>query len=226
MTATIPDIQHAHALPRHEHGEAGRTARRRLLERGPESVRGVRAWSLRRLRDGPDRLRGHAATPRRFIDALIEATDGYEGDQKLLTAFPTECHGGTSCELAQIVEGPIPSTRCASTTGCRSSASAWVGYVAHERIIGISKLTRLVRVVTRRFGVQERMTHRSRPGSKGCWTPTVSPSTSRPTLCTSMRGVRDGSADPNHGLARHLRAGAALLAEFFTLRARGRDGAR
>ena len=51
---------------------------------------------------------GTAETPRRFIRALFDATDGYDGDPKLLTAFPTECHGGTSCELAQIVEGPIP----------------------------------------------------------------------------------------------------------------------
>jgi len=51
---------------------------------------------------------GTAETPRRFIRALFDATDGYDGDPKLLTAFPTECHGGTNCELAQVVEGPIP----------------------------------------------------------------------------------------------------------------------
>src|SRR3954470_465278 len=32
-------------------------------------------------------------TPRRFLAAMVEATDGYEGDPKLVTAFPTECHG-------------------------------------------------------------------------------------------------------------------------------------
>ncbi len=51
---------------------------------------------------------GTRSTPRRFVGALFEATDGYDGDPKLLTAFPTECHGGANCELAQIVEGPIP----------------------------------------------------------------------------------------------------------------------
>src|SRR5919108_1772220 len=35
-----------------------------------------------------------ARTPRRFIKALIDATEGYEGDPKLITAFPTECRGG------------------------------------------------------------------------------------------------------------------------------------
>ena len=48
---------------------------------------------------------GTAATPRRFIKALFDATDGYDGDPKLLTAFPTECRGGADCELAQVVEG-------------------------------------------------------------------------------------------------------------------------
>ena len=51
---------------------------------------------------------GTGDTPRRFVRALFDATDGYEGDPKLLRAFPTECRGGANCELAQVVEGPIP----------------------------------------------------------------------------------------------------------------------
>ena len=33
---------------------------------------------------------GTAATPERFLRALYDATAGYDGDPKLLTAFPTE----------------------------------------------------------------------------------------------------------------------------------------
>jgi GTP cyclohydrolase I len=29
-------------------------------------------------------------TPERFLKALLDSTAGYEGDPKLLTAFPTE----------------------------------------------------------------------------------------------------------------------------------------
>ena len=47
---------------------------------------------------------GTQDTPRRFVRAIYDATDGYDGDPKLLTAFPTECRGGANCELAQIVE--------------------------------------------------------------------------------------------------------------------------
>jgi hypothetical protein len=46
-------------------------------------------------------------TPRRFLKALFDSTMGYEGDPKLLTAFPTECRGGSDCRISQIIEGPI-----------------------------------------------------------------------------------------------------------------------
>src|SRR5450759_1753175 len=50
---------------------------------------------------------GTRDTPTRFLKALFDATSGYEGDPKLLTAFPTECHGGPDCHISQIIEGPI-----------------------------------------------------------------------------------------------------------------------
>ncbi len=43
---------------------------------------------------------GTAETPRRFLQAQIDATSGYDGDPKLVTVNPTECHGDASCELA------------------------------------------------------------------------------------------------------------------------------
>ena len=42
-----------------------------------------------------------ADTPRRFLEAVFDATSGYEGDEKLVTAFPTECHGGPDCRISQ-----------------------------------------------------------------------------------------------------------------------------
>lgn len=98
-------------------------------------------------------------TPRRFLSALIDATDGYAGDPKLVTSFPTECRGGANCDLAQIVEGPISFSSLCEHHALPFVGQAWLGYVAHEEILGISKLTRLVRIVTRRFAVQERLTH-------------------------------------------------------------------
>jgi GTP cyclohydrolase I len=135
---------------------------------------------------------GTKDTPRRLLAALIDATDGYEGDPKLLTSFPTECHGGAACELAQIVEGPIPFFALCEHHALPFFGNAWLGYVAHEEILGISKLTRLVRVLTRRFGVQERMTHEL-AGSLSSLTNAhgVAVYLEAEHLCTQMRGVRE-----------------------------------
>ena len=42
-------------------------------------------------------------TPQRYIRALFDSTEGYEGDPKLLTAFETECRGGPDCQLSQVI---------------------------------------------------------------------------------------------------------------------------
>ncbi len=100
---------------------------------------------------------GTARTPRRFIKALIDATEGYEGDPNLITAFPTECRGGPHCHISQVIEGPVPFYSLCEHHSFPFFGHAFVGYIAHEHIIGISKLTRMVRLFSRRFTVQERM---------------------------------------------------------------------
>jgi len=74
-------------------------------------------------------------TPRRFIRALFDATDGYEGDSKLVTAFPTECDGGPDCRISQIVQGPIAFHSICEHHALPFFGQAWVGYIAHDRII-------------------------------------------------------------------------------------------
>ncbi len=136
-----------------------------------------------------------ADTPRRFLQALVDSTKGYDGDPKLLTVFPTECHGDANCELAQIVEGPIPFFSLCEHHALPFYGTAYVGYVAHDQIIGISKLTRLVRVLTQRFGVQERMTYQIAQaleellGAHG-----VAVYMEAHHMCTQMRGVREDAA--------------------------------
>src|SRR5450631_4167714 len=133
-----------------------------------------------------------AATPRRFLRALFDTTSGYEGDPKLLTAFPTECRGGANCEIAQVVEGPIPFFALCEHHALPFFGNVYVGYVAHEGIIGISKLTRLVRVITRRFGVQERMTYQIGEELERMMEPHgVAVYVEAHHLCTQMRGVRE-----------------------------------
>ena len=160
---------------------------------------------------------GTAATPRRFLQAMFDATDGYEGDPKLVTVFPTECHGDASCELSQIVEGPIPFFALCEHHALPFFGTAHVGYVAHDQIIGISKLTRLVRVLTRRFGVQERMTHQIADGLRDLLNAHgVAVYLEADHLCTQMRGVREDHASTRTTAYRGVyERDAALRAEFF-----------
>jgi len=131
-------------------------------------------------------------TPRRFISALLDATDGYNGDPKLVTAFPTECDGGPDCRISQIVQGPIPFYSICEHHGFPFFGQAWVGYIAHERILGISKLTRLVRLYARRFSVQERLGRQITQALDGILAAHgIAVYLEAAHLCVQMRGVRE-----------------------------------
>jgi GTP cyclohydrolase I len=134
-------------------------------------------------------------TPERFLRALLEATAGYEGDDKLLTAFPTECSSDDDCLVGQIVEGPIPFYSLCEHHALPFHGVAHVGYVSHEHIIGISKLTRLVRLFARRFTLQERVGEQIADTLVKLIAPHgVAVHLEAAHLCTQMRGVREESS--------------------------------
>jgi len=135
---------------------------------------------------------GTRATPRRFLLALFDSTSGYEGDPKLLTAFPTECRGGPDCRISQIIEGPISFFALCEHHALPFHGVAHVGYIAHEQIIGISKMTRLVRLFARRFTVQERIGQEVADHLVELMQPHgVAVHLEATHLCTQMRGVRE-----------------------------------
>jgi GTP cyclohydrolase I len=135
---------------------------------------------------------GTERTPARYVKALFDSTSGYEGDQKLLTAFPTECRGGPDCSISQIIEGPIHFYSLCEHHALPFHGVAHVGYIAHEHIIGISKLTRLVRLFARRFTVQERMGQQIADTLVDILKPHgVAVHLEAVHLCTQMRGVRE-----------------------------------
>jgi GTP cyclohydrolase I len=137
---------------------------------------------------------GTTATPERFLRALYDATSGYDGDPKLLTAFPTEATGAPDAVPGLIVEGPIAFSALCEHHALPFHGYAHIGYVAGDSIIGISKLTRLVRLFARRFTVQERMgeeiadtlVHLIEPEG-------VAVHLEASHLCTQMRGVEEHS---------------------------------
>ncbi len=133
-------------------------------------------------------------TPRRFVRALYDSTEGYDGDPKLLTVFHTECRGGPDCRLSQVIEGPIQFFALCEHHALPFHGRAYVGYIAHEHIIGISKLTRLVRLFAKRFTVQERVGQQIADTLQAMLRPHgVAVYLEAHHLCTQMRGVREAA---------------------------------
>lgn len=135
---------------------------------------------------------GTARTPERFLRALYDSTAGYDGDPKLLTAFPTECRVAEDCVVSQIVEGPIPFYSLCEHHSLPFHGFAHIGYVSDDRIIGISKLTRIARMFSRRFTVQERLGEEIAGAIAELIEPRgVAVHLEAVHLCTQMRGVRE-----------------------------------
>lgn len=157
-------------------------------------------------------------TPRRFIKALFDSTEGYDGDPKLLRVFDTECRGEPDCRLSQVVEGPIPFFALCEHHALPFYGMAYVGYIAHENIVGISKLTRLVRLFAKRFSVQERIGQQIADTLEAMLHPHgVAVYLEAHHLCMEMRGVREISPITRTTVWRgHFADDPALRSEFFT----------
>ena len=157
-------------------------------------------------------------TPRRFIKALFDATEGYDGDPKLLRVFETECHGDPDCHLSQVIEGPIPFFALCEHHALPFYGNAYVGYIAHENIIGISKLTRLVRLFSKRFAVQERIGQQIADTLETMLHPHgVAVFLEAHHLCMEMRGVREVAPMTRTTVWRgHYAEDTSLRSEFFT----------
>ena len=102
----------------------------------------------------PDR-EGLIDTPRRMAHAWAEWTSGYDVDiERLLLSFED---GADNYDQMVIVRDiPVYST-------CEHHLAPFLGrahvaYVPHNRIVGLSKLARLVDAFSRRLQVQERIT--------------------------------------------------------------------
>jgi GTP cyclohydrolase I len=135
---------------------------------------------------------GTVDTPRRFLQAMFDATAGYDGDAKLRTAFPSERPQGAPGLHSQIVEGPISFFALCEHHALPFHGVAHVGYVADSEILGISKLTRLVRLYARRFTVQERLGEQIADTLGELVAPHgVAVHLDASHLCTQMRGVEE-----------------------------------
>ena len=155
-------------------------------------------------------------TPRRFIEALYESTNGYDGDPKLIKAFPKECRGEPDCRLSQVIEGPIFFHSLCEHHVFPFYGEAYIGYVGNEKILGISKLTRLVRLYTKRFAVQERIGYQIADTLEAILAPHgVAVLLRAKHMCVEMRGVREISPATRTTVFRGVYANdPSLRAEF------------
>jgi GTP cyclohydrolase I len=166
---------------------------------------------------GMENTPGTIETPQRFIRALYDITAGYDGDPKLIKVFSTECHGGPDCSLSQVIEGPIQFFSLCEHHALPFYGEAYVGYIAHEHIIGVSKLTRLVRLFAKRFTVQERIGQQIADTLVKILQPHgVAVYLEARHLCTEMRGVREMSPMTRTNFWRgEYETNPALRSEFY-----------
>jgi GTP cyclohydrolase IA len=99
---------------------------------------------------------------------------------------------------------------------------AHVGYLPGERILGLSKLARVVELFARRPQVQERLTQQVADWLQANLTPRgVGVVIEAEHLCMTMRGVRaTGATTITSALHGQLRENAASRSEFFALTSR------
>jgi GTP cyclohydrolase IA len=161
---------------------------------------------------------GTRDTPGRLLQALVDATAGYDGDPKLYTAFPSERPHGVGGTRSQIVEGPIAFYALCEHHALPFHGVAHIAYVAGPEILGISKLTRLVRLYARRFTVQERLGEQIADRLVELVEPRgVAVHLQAEHLCTQMRGVaEDGSRTVTTFWRGLYEQDAELRAEFLT----------
>jgi len=109
---------------------------------------------LRWMGENPDRdgLRG---TPRRLVKAYREYFCGYEDEPEALLRKTFEEIDGYD-EMV-VLRGVTFESHCEHHMA-PIIGRAWVGYVPDRRVVGISKLARVVEAYARRLQIQERMT--------------------------------------------------------------------
>jgi GTP cyclohydrolase I len=98
---------------------------------------GLRETPARVARAFQEFFAGYAVDPTALLQKTFEEIEGYD-EMIVLRAIPFESH----CEhhLAPII------------------GQAWVGYIPDGRVVGISKLARVVETFARRLQIQEKMT--------------------------------------------------------------------
>ena len=120
-------------------------------EQALEAVRTLLAWAG----DDPDR-EGLKDTPKRVVDAYAEWFDGYDADAaKELSRTFEDVQGYDDMVLLRDIE---VESHCEHHMA-PFLGKAYVAYIPNEKVVGISKLARVVEIYARRLQTQEVLTN-------------------------------------------------------------------
>lgn len=97
---------------------------------------------------------GLVDTPLRVAKAWREMTSGYDSDPKTILA--RDFHGNGYDQM--VVCKKVEFTSVCEHHMLPFMGHAWVGYIPRKRVVGLSKMARLVDCFARRLQIQENMT--------------------------------------------------------------------
>ena len=144
---------------------------------------------LRAIGEDPSRD-GLVDTPGRVARALLELTSGYASDPYAILGTVFEEPAGAPAGDLVVVEG-IPFHALCEHHLLPFPGVATVGYVPSGRIVGLSKIPRLVDAFARRLQVQERLTAQVADALNDALAPAgVGVLVSAEHLCLAARGAR------------------------------------
>jgi GTP cyclohydrolase I len=170
---------------------------------------------LRLIGEDPDR-EGLRETPLRFLKAMAEYTKGYrEKPENVLKVFED---GGEGVDEMVIVRD-IPVYSLCEHHLAPFFGKAYVGYVPDKKILGLSKISRLVEVYSRRLQVQERLTNQIADALAKHLQPLgVAVVIECRHLCMESRGVKHaGSSTVTSALRGSIKKNADTRKEFLSL---------
>lgn len=180
----------------------------------PEDLETVRKL-LSLIGEDPDR-EGLRETPARFLKAWEEYTRGYrEKPEEILKVFED---GAQSVDEMVIVRD-IPVYSLCEHHLAPFFGRAHIGYVPDKRILGLSKMSRLVEVFARRLQVQERLTNQIADALATHLQPLgVAVVIECRHMCMESRGVRHtGTSTATSALRGTIKTNADTRREFLAL---------
>ena len=187
-------------------------------------VRGL----LRTVGEDPDR-EGLAETPKRVAKMYDEIFGGYKIDAKELLnkTFAEDAGIEEAADGINYLQGMVIVRDIAFYSHCEHHmvpffGKAHIGYIPNKRVVGLSKLCRVVDAFARRLQIQERLTKQIADTIQEVLDPQgVMVIVEAKHLCMKMRGIKNPCADTVTSTVRGLFEQPTTRAEFLQLIRRG-----